>query len=174
MQLEDGVTAEDGRAAMERAAAGQPLVRIQGQAQLKDQIDKALDQLLMFVVGLVGLALVIALVGIANTMSLSVFERTRESALLRALGLTKGQLRTMLLAESAIMALIGALVGIGLGLFQAWAAIRSTVPEGMQAFAVPAGQIAVAVGLAALAGVVAALLPARRATRTSVVAAPAD
>ncbi|KWW97997.1 hypothetical protein TH66_21945 [Carbonactinospora thermoautotrophica] len=174
VQLKDGVAAKDGRAAMERATAGHPLVRIQGQAQMKDQIGKALDQLLMFVVGLVGLALVIALVGIANTMSLSVLERTRESALLRALGLTKGQLRTMLLAESVLMALIGALLGTGLGLVFAWAAIRSTVPESMQLFAVPVDRLAVTVGLTALAGVIAALLPARRATKASVVAALTD
>jgi putative ABC transport system permease protein len=123
--------------------------------------------MLMVFGGLLGLAILIALFGIANTLTLSVLERTRESALLRALGLTRGQLRWTLSAESVIMALIGALTGIVLGGVFGWAATRALVEDSL--FRLPYTQIIGFVALAALAGMIAAVLPARRAARASIV-----
>ena len=113
--------------------------------------------MLMIITGLLGLAILISLLGIANTLSLSVHERTRESALLRALGLTRPQLRRMLSVEALVLGLIGALVGVVLGavvrLGRAGDAGRDA------AFQLPVRQILVFVVLSGLAGVLAAVLP---------------
>lgn len=104
--------------------------------------------------------------GIANTMALSVLERTRESAMLRALGLTRGQLRRMLSTEAVLLCLIGAGVGIGLGVLFGWAAASAILPN--MVFGVPLGQIAVFVAVAVVAGLLASVLPGRRAAGTSI------
>ncbi|WP_345409590.1 ABC transporter permease [Nonomuraea salmonea] len=92
---------------------------------------------LMIMTGLLGLAILISLLGIANTLSLSVHERTRESALLRALGLTRPQLRRMLSVEALVLGLIGALVGVALGLVFGWAATRAMLEGSRYAVPVP-------------------------------------
>ncbi|MEO5873878.1 MAG: ABC transporter permease [Streptosporangiaceae bacterium] len=136
-------------------------------ATLKDQFDAAYDSMLLAFGGLLGLAVLIALFGIANTLTLSVVERTRESALLRALGLTKRQLRRMLLVEALIMSVIGALTGVALGLAYGWAATRAL--DSSIIFAIPYPQILGLILIATLAGALAGVLPARRAARASIV-----
>ena len=106
-----GVSADASRAAVEDAARAYPMVKVSSLTDVKDQFTKALDQLFILVGALLGLAIIISLIGIANTLTLSVVERTRESALLRALGLTRRGLRWMLSLEAVIMAVIGALMG---------------------------------------------------------------
>ncbi|MFD6950658.1 hypothetical protein A6A08_14095 [Nocardiopsis sp. TSRI0078] len=116
--------------------------------------------------GLLALTIVIAVFGIANTMALSVLERTRESALLRALGLSRGQMRLMLATEAVIVSGIGAVVGVALGVVFGALAGRTMV-EGTL-FALPAGEIAVFLVCAGLVGLLAGVLPARRAARASI------
>jgi putative ABC transport system permease protein len=98
---------------------------------------------------------------------LSVHERTRESALLRALGLTRPQLRRMLSVEALVLGLIGALVGVVLGIVFGWAAMRAMLDGAVMSVPVP--RIVLFVALAGVAGVLAAVLPARRAARASIV-----
>jgi putative ABC transport system permease protein len=113
----------------------------------------------------------IALLGIVNTLALSVFERTRELGLLRAVGMTRGQVRAMVRWESAVIALIGALTGATLGTGIGVALARVLRDEGITAVSVPAPQVALFVALAAVAGIVAAIGPARTAAKVDVLRA---
>ncbi|REE97950.1 ABC transporter permease [Thermomonospora umbrina] len=167
VNVREGVDPDAAAAAAEAAARPFPTAKIASAAALREQFDKAIDTMLMIFGGLLALAIVIALFGIANTLSLSVVERTRESALLRALGITRSQLRLMLSVEAVIMAVIGALTGVLLGSAFGWAAIEALTESSV--FAYPYLQVAALMALAALAGLAAAVLPARRAARTSVV-----
>jgi putative ABC transport system permease protein len=162
-----GVPAERARAAVEAAARPYPAARFTSAAELREEFTKAIDTLLMVFGGLLALAIVIALFGIANTLTLSVVERTRESALLRALGLTKRQLRRMLSVEALVMAVIGALTGVVLGVAFGWASTRAMGESTV--FSLPYLQVAGFMLLAGVAGMLAAVLPARRAARTSIV-----
>ncbi|CCH34041.1 FtsX-like permease family protein [Actinosynnema sp. NPDC047251] len=165
----------NGRAAVEQVTDASPLAAIDSAAETKAQLNKQLDQVLAFIWALIGLAVVIALFGIANTLTLSVLERTRESALLRALGLTKGQLRLMLVVESVLMAVMGAAIGLVLGVGFGWVITTAVSTDALSlAFTVPFGQIGAMLGAAVIASVLAAALPARRAARTSVVAGMAE
>jgi putative ABC transport system permease protein len=109
--------------------------------------------------------------GIANTLSLSIHERTRELGLLRAVGQTRAQTRAMVRWESVIVALFGTVGGMGLGLFLGWALVSALAGEGFGSFAVPRLTLAVVVALGALVGVLAAVRPARRAARMNVLSA---
>ncbi|PRY42383.1 ABC transporter permease [Umezawaea tangerina] len=175
VKLRDGVTAEAGRTAVEKVTDPSPIAVIDSAAETKAQLNTQVDQVLAFIWALIGLAVVIALFGIANTLTLSVLERTRESALLRALGLTKGQLRLMLVVESVLMAVMGAAIGLVLGIGFGGLLVKGMSSDSFPiAFAVPYGQIAVMLLAAVVAAMVAAAMPARRAGRTSVVAGMAE
>ncbi len=167
VQGRDDVPVAAARRAVEAAAQPYPTAQVMSVAELKRQLNSSFDQLLLLVAGLLALAVVISLLGIANTLALSVHERTRESALLRALGLTRAQLRGMLSAEALILGLIGALVGVVLGLVFGWAVLRSQ--EVSPPFVFPLGQVLAMIAGAGLAGVIAALAPAGRAARASIV-----
>src|SRR5690606_17101770 len=134
---------------------------VQSSTEVRGEFDEVMDMLLMIVTGLLGLSILISLLGIANTLSLSVHERTRESALLRALGLTRPQLRRMLSIEALVLGLIGAVIGVTLGLAFGWAAVRALIPGAV--FSASAPQIGLFVLLSGLAGMLAAVLPGRRA-----------
>ncbi len=112
--------------------------------------------------------MVIAVIGIANTLALSVVERTREVGLLRAVGMSRRQVRRMIRWESIITALFGALLGVGIGVVLGWATVASLADEGLGTFALPGTQLAVWFALAAAAGVIAAVGPARKASRMKV------
>jgi putative ABC transport system permease protein len=175
VKLKSGVSAADGRAAVEKVTDPSPLAVIDSAVETKAQLGKQLDQLLALVWALIGLAVVIALFGIANTLALSVLERTRESALLRALGLTRNQLRSMLVIESILMALMGAAIGLVLGIGFGWVLITAMSTDDFAlSLAIPFGQIGTMLVAAVIAAIVAAALPARRAGRTSVVAGMAE
>jgi putative ABC transport system permease protein len=128
-----------------------------------------LNTLLNLVTALLVLAIVIALLGVVNTLALSIVERTREIGLLRAIGMQRGQLRQMIAAESAIIAVIGAVFGtvLGLGL---GAALAAAVTHSA-AVSVPGGQLVIYILATAAAGVLASIAPARRAARLSVLTA---
>lgn len=137
---------------------------------LSDQqwVATQLDVLVWAVLGLLGVGIVIALVGIANTVGLSILERSREHALLRALGLTRSGLRRMLAAEGMLLALVAAVMGTGLGVLYAWFGVRTVVEPVMDAgLVVPWAQLAAVVVVASLAGLAASTLPARRGARVT-------
>lgn len=170
-----GASNASARAAVDAATASDPLLSVATIADYRSQLTSQVNTLLAIFGALLGLAILIALLGITNTLSLSVLERTRESALLRALGLTRGQLRGMLLTEALLMALLGVGLGVALGTGFGWAiadAFTKATGQGVVSF--PGQQIALYVALGAAAGVAAAVLPARRAARASVVAAMAE
>ncbi|MEU8270355.1 FtsX-like permease family protein [Sphaerisporangium sp. NPDC049002] len=167
VNAKDGVTPDVSRKAVEAAAQPYPTAKVLSSTEVRTQFDEALDMMLMIIAGLLGLAILISLLGIANTLSLSVYERTRESALLRALGLTRPQLRRMLSVEALILGVMGAIVGVALGVTFGWAATRTIVDD--IHFRVPVTQVLLFVALSGLAGVLAAVLPGRRAARASIV-----
>jgi putative ABC transport system permease protein len=137
-----------------------------------DLVDEQVDQTLVVVYALLALAIVIAVMGIANTISLAVHERTRELGLLRAVGLSRRQTRTMVRWESVVTAVFGTLGGVALGTFLGWGLVESVgKSEGIGTFALPARSLAVVLMLGAAAGVLAAIRPARRAAKLDVLQA---
>ncbi|HEV8652401.1 MAG TPA: FtsX-like permease family protein [Actinomycetes bacterium] len=172
--LRPGTDLDAGRAAVERVAGAYGNPDVQDRAQYADTLTSAIDPIMTIVYVMLMLAIVIALMGIANTMSLSIHERTRELGLLRAVGETRGQVRAMVRWESVVVALFGTAGGLGLGVFLGWALVRAAAGDGTTAFAAPLGQLAVILLVGALAGVLAGLRPARRAARLNVLAAIAS
>ncbi len=138
-----------------------------GPAMERAMVDEIITTMLGIVLALLAVAIVISVIGVANTLSLSVIERTRESSLLRALGLTRAQMRVMLACEAVQMTVVAAAVGIVAG--TAFGAVGIGALLGQMdvplSFTVPWGQLALVVGAALLAGLVASILPARRAAR---------
>jgi putative ABC transport system permease protein len=140
----------------------------------KEYTNSQADQInivLSLLYALLALSVVIAVLGIINTLALSVFERTREIGLLRAVGLTRTQLKRMIRVESVSTAVFGAVLGLGLGLAFGLIVQRGLRSEGLESLAVPWGQLALVVIASAIAGVVAAVLPAWRAVRLDVLRA---
>ena len=134
-----------------------------------------IDQMLGLVYGLLGLAVIIALIGIANTLSLSLHERTRELGLLRAVGQSRRALRSTVRWESVIIAIFGTVGGMLLGTFMCWGLMRAlTISEGFGTFAPSYASLAVILGVAVVAGVIAAARPARRAAKLDVLQAIAS
>ncbi|WP_052422647.1 ABC transporter permease [Nonomuraea candida] len=161
-------------AAIDRATTGSS-VTVTGTAKTQATYSELLDTLLLVVTALLAVAVLIAVVGIANTLALSVHERTRESALLRALGLTRGQLRATLAVEAALLAAVGSLLGAGLGTLFGWVGLTSMLgPSFGIVLDVSALHLAGLIAVAVLAGLLASVLPARRAARASVVSALAS
>jgi putative ABC transport system permease protein len=171
VQLAPGVSAAEGRRALERAARPYPQAEVFDRTEFKEQFDEMVNQILGLVYVLLFLAIFIALIGIANTLALSVHERTRELGLLRAVGMTRRQLRSSVRWEAVIIAVLGTLIGLAIGIFFGWTIIQALKDEGFEVFAVPPGQLITIVIAAGLAGVVAALFPARRAAKLDVLRA---
>ncbi|MEH0974717.1 FtsX-like permease family protein [Micromonospora sp. CPCC 205546] len=171
----DGVSAEQARSTVETVVARYPTANLMDQGAYKKMLTATVDMLLASVTALLGLAVVIALVGVANTLSLSVVERTRENAVLRAVGLTRGRMRAMLAVEAVLMALVGALLGVGLGTGVSAAAMAVLARIGGDfAVVLPVGQLGLILGVAVVAALVASVLPARRALSRPVVEALGD
>ncbi|MGK5740852.1 ABC transporter permease [Micromonospora sp. URMC 103] len=170
-----GVDAGRARAAIESVLTRYPTVNLMDQAAYKKMLTGTVDMVLALVTGLLGLAVVIALVGVANTLSLSVLERTRENAVLRAVGLTRGRMRVMLAVEAVLMAVVGALLGVALGAGVSASAMAMLTRLGGDFHVVlPVGQLGLILGVAAVAALLASVLPARRALARPVVEALAD
>jgi putative ABC transport system permease protein len=148
-----------------------PDAKVQTQHQFEKSASGTIDKLLIFVTVMLLLAVVIALLGIVNTLALSVFERTRELGLLRAVGMTKAQVRTMVRWESVVISLIGALAGAGLGIGFGVALAKAMSDKGIKATVIPYPNIALYVGAAAVAGILAAIGPARSAAKVDVLKA---
>jgi putative ABC transport system permease protein len=166
-----GVSASDARAALDDAIQQWPNVTLEDQTGFKESQAGQIDQLLGIVTALLGLALLIALLGITNTLALSVFERTREIGLLRAVGMTRRQARSMIRWEAMIVSVIGALMGLAVGTFFGWALVTALESEGITHLVVPGGELVLYLVIAAIAGIIAALPPARRAARMDVLQA---
>jgi putative ABC transport system permease protein len=171
ISLRPGVRLEDGRAAVERVAAGYGRPEVQDRAQYTDSLTNVIGPGVTVVYVMLVLAILIALIGIANTLSLSIHERTRELGLLRAVGETRGQVRAMVRWESMIVALYGTIGGLGLGVFLGWVLVKATGQDGADAFAAPPGQLGIILLVGAIAGVLAGLRPARRAARLNLLTA---
>lgn len=145
---------------------------LSGSALERAGIQRAIDTLLAVVIGLLAVAVVIALIGVTNTLSLSVIERRRESATLRALGLTRRQLRVSMAVEGALIAGVGALIGAALGLAYGWAGSTAVLSSiGVVELQVPWADLGIMLGVALVAGVLASVVPGRSAARTPPVAA---
>jgi putative ABC transport system permease protein len=171
VKLQPGVPLADGRTAVEQVAAAYPNAKVQDRAQYTDTVFGQINRVLALVYVMLALAILIALMGIANTLSLSIFERTRELGLLRAVGETRQQLRSMVRWESVIVALFGTLGGVGLGALCGWALVEAASDSGFAKFALPVFSLVVLLVLGALAGVVAGVRPARRAAKLNVLQA---
>jgi putative ABC transport system permease protein len=167
----DGADPKAATAAMDAALADHPELEVRTAEEAAADQRAELDQVLALVTGLLGLALVIALLGIVNTLAMSVHERTAEIGLLRAVGLSRSQLRRSIRYEAVQVALIGGVVGVAAGVAAAVGLVHVLREQGLTDVAVPFGQLAVYVALAGAAGVAAAALPARRAARMDVLRA---
>ncbi|MFB7615293.1 ABC transporter permease [Kitasatospora sp. NPDC056181] len=169
--LKSGVALGAGKAAVEKAAAPFGNPKVQDRDEYAASAAGGVDMMLSVVYALLALAVLIALLGIANTLTLAVHERTRELGLLRAVGQTRAQLRAMVRWESVLVAAFGTVGGLALGAFLGWALVRASDSAGTGSFAIPPGQLAVVLGAGLLAGAVAGLRPAGRAARLDVLRA---
>ena len=176
IRLVDGLDADargDAYDAIAEAAADvAPNSYAQSATEQRDSFDKLVNTLLLIVTGLLGVAVVIAVIGVGNTIALSVVERRQESGLLRALGLTRAQLRWMLLCEAVLIAgvasVLGMVLGTAYGLLGTSAALAG---EANLKVDIPWQQLLLILVVATAAGALASVLPSRRAARTSPVAA---
>jgi putative ABC transport system permease protein len=169
-----GASADDDiRAGLDRATAAYPTATVENRAQyIHDQLGW-INTVLTVVDVLLAFSVLIALLGIANTLALSIHERTREIGLLRAIGMTRRQLRTTVRYESTIIAVFGTVLGLSIGLGFAWAMVKALHNTGINHFTIPGTQLVAIVAVGAVAGVLAAALPARRAARLNVLKAVA-
>jgi putative ABC transport system permease protein len=167
----DGASTSEALAAVEQEADQYPGAEVLNQSEYKQEQMGFVDQILGLVYALLALAILIALIGIGNTLALSIVERTRELGLLRAVGMTRSQLRSTIRWESVIIAIQGTLLGLVIGVFFGWALVTAMEDEGLNTFAVPVPTLVAVVVLAALAGILAAVLPSRRAARLDVLRA---
>jgi putative ABC transport system permease protein len=165
----DGVDVDDARAAAAAAVSDDyPNVKVQTRDEYRDDQARAIDQFLAVTVALLFLSELIAILGIVNTLALSVYERTHEIGMLRAVGMSRRQLRRMVRGESVIIAAIGGLIGLGIGLLWGWAFTAALESENITEFTIPTGRMLVFLALSVAAGVVAAVIPAWRASRLDV------
>jgi putative ABC transport system permease protein len=172
-QVEDGHDAAAVVAAVQDAVSttGETVV-VAGIVVERSAYEQIIDVILAIVVGLLAVAVLIALIGVANTLSLSVMDRTRENAVLRAIGLSKAQLRATLAVEGVVIAGVGAVLGVVLGLVYGWAGATTALSVlGTVPLVVPWTELAVVLGVALVAGLVASVVPARAAVRTHPMAA---
>ena len=178
----EGASADELKAAVEPLLADHPNVAVQTFEDLQSEAESQLNGLLNFILALLALAVVIGMLGVTNTMALSVFERTREIGLLRAVGLDRRTTRWMVRSEASIVSVFGALMGVGLGIFFGWALIRALEDLGFSNFVIPwlpsSASVAGVLGslvfwlvATGILGVLFAVFPARRAAKLNVIEA---
>ncbi|MGH3161146.1 MAG: ABC transporter permease, partial [Streptosporangiaceae bacterium] len=171
IKLKPGAAPGPARAAVTAAIAGTGQPRVQDRAQYQASATGAVNTILGLVYVMLALAILIALMGVANTLSLSIRERTRELGLLRALRQTRAQARGMVRWESVIIAVFGTLGGVILGTFTGWAVVQSSSGPSMTVFAAPPLQLVLFLVLGAVTGILAGIRPARRAARQNMITA---
>ncbi|MCZ7429624.1 ABC transporter permease [Micromonospora sp. WMMA1949] len=171
LQLAPGTSVDAVQPQVERLLADSPEVSVADRAAFIEQQTGQLDSLLQMIQILLALAIVIAVLGIINTLALSVLERTRELGLLRAIGLRRAQTMRMITVEAVVISIFGALLGVVVGTGLGAAVVEALKDEGITDLVLPWGQMVTFLILAAIIGVVAAVLPAIRAARINVLGA---
>ncbi|HSS12212.1 MAG TPA: ABC transporter permease, partial [Acidimicrobiales bacterium] len=172
IKVKTGASVSSTKSALETVAQQYGRPDVLDRQQYVTSQTKSVNTILGLIYVMLALAIIIALMGIANTLSLSIYERTRELGLLRAVGETRGQLRSMVRWESVIIALFGTVGGLGLGVFLGWALVRAaSTSQGLGSFAAPPTQLIVVLVAGAIAGMVAGFRPARRAAKLDLVRA---
>ncbi|GAA2145406.1 ABC transporter permease [Glycomyces algeriensis] len=168
IQVDDGADVGAVQSEVEDILADEPEVSVTNNAQFVEQQTGQLDVLLASVQILLALAIIIAIIGVVNTLVLSVLERTRELGLLRAIGMTRGQARRMITVESVIICLFGAVLGIAVGIGLGWTVQQALEEEGLTSFALPWALIVTYLVAAVAVGLLAAIAPAARAAKLNV------
>ncbi|MGW2718907.1 ABC transporter permease [Streptomyces sp. NPDC001492] len=173
VSFKDGVNTDAGKAAVQKVADRYGNPEVQTRSEYAQSSAGGIDMMLTLVYALLALAVLIALLGIANTLTLAIHERTRELGLLRAVGQTRPQLRAMVRWESVLVAAFGTVGGLGLGAFLGWVLVKASDGAGDSAFAfaIPPAQLAIVALVGLTAGALAGLRPARRAARLDVLRA---
>jgi putative ABC transport system permease protein len=171
VKAREGVPATESRAQIESVLEAYPNLTLNDQAEYKEAREADINQLLGLIFALLGLAVIIAIFGIVNTLALSVLERTREIGLLRAVGMARRQVRRMIRYESVLISVIGATLGLAIGLLFGISLVRALNDEGITELAFPVGLLVACLFISAAAGVLAALFPAWRAGRLNVLRA---
>ncbi|MCZ4095802.1 ABC transporter permease [Streptomyces sp. So13.3] len=167
----DGASAAT-KDAIEKALGDNPAIKVQDKADISNEAGGMISMMLNMLYGLLAMAVIVAVLGVINTLAMSVFERSHEIGMLRAIGLDRRDVKRMVRFESLLISLFGAVLGIGLGVFLGWAAGR-LIAGGMDTYTMvlPWDRIAIFLGGAAVVGVLAALWPARRAARLNMLSA---
>lgn len=163
--------ADETAAAVRQVVDEDPLLEVFSQVELKERNQESLNQLLYLVYGMLALSIVIAALGVVNTMALSVVERTRELGLLRAVGASRRQIRRLIRWEAVIVAVLGGLLGLGIGVLAGVALRRSLQDDGLDILAIPWTSLGWLFVAAVVIGVVGAILPARRAAKLDILRA---
>ena len=171
IKIKSGVSEQSARTALQAAVDKYGQGTLLSKREYIDKQSGSINQLLGLIYGLLFLSVIIAVVGIIITLLLSVFERQREIGLLRAVGMTKSQVRTTVRWESVITSLLGAVVGIVLGVGLGWVIVYALRDQGLSSFSVPVGPTVSILVMAFVIGVLAAVYPAWRATRVNLLAA---
>ena len=170
VRFQDGADATTVTAAVKQALKPFPAAKVQTNAEYKASFEKQINQFLALLYILLAMSVIISLFGIVNTLALSVFERTREIGMLRAVGMGRWQLRWVITDESVITAIIGGLLGIAIGIVFAWIVNLGLSSQGIQ-FSIPYSQLIACLIVAVIVGLVAAIMPARRAAKLNVLEA---
>ncbi|GAA2949273.1 ABC transporter permease [Streptomyces enissocaesilis] len=168
----DGGASAANEKALVDALGQNPAINVMDRQDIRNQFGGMINQMLNIMYGLLGMALLIAVLGVINTLAMSVFERQQEIGMLRAIGLDRGKVKTMIRLEAVVISLFGAVIGIGLGTFLGWA-VGQTVKDSVPGYALvlPWDRFGVFLLLAAVVGVLAAMWPARSAARLNMLAA---
>jgi putative ABC transport system permease protein len=167
----DGSNTADLRAQLEETVKPFLVVSVQDGEEFAEAQAAQINQLLYLIYALLALSVLIAVLGIINTLALSVFERTREIGLLRAVGMSRRQLRRMISAESVSTAVFGAVLGMALGLVLGLVLQRALVSQGLETLSIPWMTLVIVLVSSAVAGMIAAIMPAWRAVRLDVLRA---
>ena len=167
INVAEGADVDEVHDALDAVVEDLPIVTVQDKEGFADLIKQQVNQLLFMIYGLLALAVIIAVIGIVNTLGLSVIERTREVGLLRAVGLSRRRLRLMITLESIAIAVLGAVLGLVVGLLIG-VALRQSLSEDLTVLSLPLGSLVVFLVIAVVFGVLAAIVPAVRASRMKV------
>ncbi|HEY3672913.1 MAG TPA: FtsX-like permease family protein [Acidimicrobiia bacterium] len=168
VQTDGGETLANQRALQDALAKDFPNIDVLTRAQFRDDQQAQVDQFLTVLIAILTLSEIIAILGIINTLALSVYERTRELGLLRVVGMSRRQVRRMIRWESVVIAVLGGIVGLALGMLWGWAFARALEEQGITVFRIPWLEVLLFVGGSMIAGVLAAVFPAWRASRLDV------
>jgi len=170
-KLKPGVPASVGTAALTRTLAPYPTAKLQDLADYKADQEQNLNVFLSLIIALLFFAVIIAFIGVVITLFLSIYERTHEIGLLRAVGMSRRQVRSSIRWESVVISLLGTLLGIVVGFFFGWAVVYALRDNGLDHFSPAIPSLVILVLVAFVLGVVAAILPARRAAKLDVLRA---